>query len=133
MQGIVRWVEGQTMEGITSNGKRFGIYGEDHPSPMEMVLHAHAACSFIDIIGGLKGRMENVKSAHIEIDAKRVEEKPRVFSSINLKYVIEGNVPEELVHRIIEYSHEKLCSVGIMLTGFGVKLEWQLKIIDSNN
>ena len=61
MKGMVRWVEGLTMEGITSNGKSFGIYGDEYPSPMEMVLHAHAACSFVDVISGLKDRIKNVK------------------------------------------------------------------------
>jgi uncharacterized OsmC-like protein len=45
-----------------------------------------------------------------------------------MKYIINGNVPKELVNRIIEHSHEKLCSVGIMLTGFGMKLTWELEI-----
>jgi uncharacterized OsmC-like protein len=131
MQGMVRWVEGQTMEGITSGGKSFGIYGEEYPSPMELVLHAHAACSFIDLIGGLKGRMEGVRSAHIDINAERATEKPKVFTDVHLKYVIDGDVPEELVRRIIEYSHKKLCSVGIMLTGYGVKLTWELLLKNS--
>jgi putative redox protein len=132
MKGMVRWVEGLTMEGITSNGKSFGIYGDEYPSPMEMVLHAHAACSFIDVISGLKDRIKNVKSAHIEIDSERSVDSPRVFTKINMKYIIDGQVPKELVMRIIEYSHEKLCSVGIMLTGYGVKLTWELVINNSD-
>ena len=60
MKGTVRWVEDKTMEGITEGGKKFGIYGKDYPSPMEMLLHAHAACSFVDVIGGLKERMKDV-------------------------------------------------------------------------
>jgi|TARA_B100001142_G_scaffold240223_1_gene239062 putative redox protein len=128
MRGMVRWVEGQTMEGITEGGKKFGIYGEEYPSPMEMLLHAHAACSFVDVIGGLKERMKNVNAAWIEIEGERRVESPRVFTNIHMKYVIKGNVAEELVRRIIEYSHEKLCSVGIMMTGYGVKLTWDLKI-----
>jgi len=127
---MVQWVNGQTMEGITSSGKKFGIYGDEYPSPMELVLHAHAACSFVDLIGGLKERMENVNSAWVEIEADREVEKPRVFTAVHMKYVIKGNVPEELVRRIIEYSHEKLCSVGIMLTGSGVKLTWELDILN---
>ncbi len=132
MKGMVRWVEGLTMEGITSNGKSFGIYGDEYPSPMEMVLHAHAACSFVDLISGLKDRIKNVKSAYIEIDSERSEDSPRVFTKINMKYIIDGQVPKELVMRIIEYSHEKLCSVGIMLTGYGVKLTWELVINNSD-
>ena len=128
MKGTVRWVEDTTMEGITEGGKKFGIYGKDYPSPMEMLLHAHAACSFVDVIGGLKERMEDVDEAWIEIDGTRRDESPRTFESVHMKYVINGNVPKKLVNRIIEYSHQKLCSVGIMLTGYGMKLTWELEI-----
>ena len=128
MKGTVRWIEDKTMEGITEGGKKFEIYGKNSPSPMEMLLHAHAACSFIDVIGGLKERMEKVNRAWIEIEGTRREESPRTFQSVHMKYVIDGNVPRELVNRIIEYSHEKLCSVGIMLTGYGMKLTWELEI-----
>ena len=34
-----------------------------------------------------------------------------------MKYVIQGDVPRQLVERIIEKSHEKNCSVGAMVTG----------------
>ena len=49
MNGEVRWTAGEGYVGITSGGKSFEIYGETSPSPMEMVLHAHAACSLIDV------------------------------------------------------------------------------------
>ena len=60
MNGEVVWTEEEGYVGTTGRGKRFGIYGTDTPSPMEMVLHGHAACSLIDVIDGLKHRKENV-------------------------------------------------------------------------
>ena len=81
-------------------------------------------------IGGFSflNRMENINEAWIEIEGTRKEVVPRTFESVHMKYIINGNVPKELVNRIIEHSHEKLCSVGIMLTGFGMKLTWELEI-----
>ena len=49
MNGEVVWTEEEGYVGTTGRGKRFGIYGTDTPSPMEMVLHGHAACSLIDV------------------------------------------------------------------------------------
>ena len=78
MKGEVRWTGQGGYIGATSKGKVFGIYGDDSPSPMEMVLHAHAACSLIDVIDGLKERVANVEYATVEIEAERAAERPRV-------------------------------------------------------
>ena len=40
----------------------------------------------------------------------------------------EREVPEELVRRLIESSHEKYCSVGIMITRSGAELMWSLEM-----
>ena len=129
MKGEVRWTDQGGYIGATSKGKVFGIYGDDSPSPMEMVLHAHAACSLIDVIDGLKERVANVEYATVEIEAERAEERPRVFTSVNMKYIVKGDVPETLIHRLIESSHENYCSVGIMITRSGVTLKWSLEMI----
>ena len=60
VKGEVGWTESEGYVGITGGGKKFGIYNADSPSPMEMVLHGHAACSLIDVIDGLKHRTENL-------------------------------------------------------------------------
>ena len=116
MDGEVRWTADEGYVGTTSGGKVFGIYGESSPSPMEMVLHSHAACSLIDVIVGLKERASDIDSATVKIESVRADESPRVFTSINMRYIVKGDVPEKLVRRLIESSHEKYCSVGIMIT-----------------
>ena len=128
MNGEVRWTEEDGYVGTTSKGKVFGIYGESAPSPMEMVLHSHAACSLIDVIDGLKDRSDKVEYATVEIDSVRSEESPRVFTSINMNYIVKGDVPEKLVRRLIQSSHDRYCSVGIMITRSGTALTWTLEM-----
>ncbi|MFL2959174.1 MAG: OsmC family protein [Candidatus Thalassarchaeaceae archaeon] len=128
MNGEVRWTEEDGYVGTTSKGKVFGIYGESTPSPMEMVLHSHAACSLIDVIDGLKDRSDNVEYATVEIDSARSEESPRVFTSVNMNYIVKGSVPEKLVRRLIQSSHDRYCSVGIMITRSGATLTWTLEM-----
>jgi putative redox protein len=128
MNGEVIWTAGSGYVGTTGRGKRFEIYGSDTPSPMEMVLHGHAACSLIDVIDGLKHRKENVEFIKVEIDADRAEESPKVFTAVRMQYIVKGDVPETLVRRLIESSHEKHCSVGIMITRSGASLEWTLEM-----
>ncbi|MEE2629951.1 MAG: OsmC family protein [Candidatus Thermoplasmatota archaeon] len=129
MKGEVTWTGEGGYVGTTAAGKVFGIYGESSPSPMEMVMHAHAACSLIDVIDGLKDRIGNVEFATVDIETERAEESPRVFTSVCMNYKIKGDVPEELVRRLIETSHEKFCSVGIMITRAGSSLEWTLEMV----
>ncbi len=128
MNGEVLWTEEQGYVGTTGSGKKFAIYGSDSPSPMEMVLHGHAACSLIDIIGGLKDRVESVDSIRVQIEAERASEAPRVFTSVTMRYIVKGSVPEALVRRLIESSHEKYCSVGIMIARSGANLDWTLEM-----
>ena len=128
MKGDVSWTHGDGYVGTTSGGKRFSIYDESYPSPMEMVWHGHAACSMIDVVGGLQDRVENLEDLTVAIEAERAPESPKVFTSVNMRYIVRGDVPEKLVRRIIENSHEKLCSVGIMITRAGATLDWSLEM-----
>jgi len=97
---------------------------------MEMVLHAHAACSLIDVIEGLKDRKDNLDYATVEVEAKRADDKPKVFTAVKMNYIMKGDVPEMLVRRLIESSHERYCSVGIMITRSGATLDWTLEMAD---
>ena len=122
------WTETTGYTGTTGGGKTFGIYDSESPSPMEMVLHGHAACSLIDVIDGLKHRKENLEFIKVEIEAERADESTKVFTSVRMRYIVKGEVPEELVRRLIESSHEKHCSVGIMITRSGTELVWSLEM-----
>ena len=128
MNGEVRWTESGGYVGTTAGGKNFKIYGDSSPSPTEMVIHAHAACSLIDVIDGLKHRIANVEYAEVEIAVEMAENVPKVFTSVNMKYIIKGDVPEALVRRLIESSHETYCRIGIMITRSGASLDWSLDI-----
>ena len=126
MKGEVKWTGSGGYVGTTSSGKSFGIYGDSFPSPTEMVIHAHAACSLIDVIDGLKHRAANVEYATVEIEVEMAEKVPKVFTSVNMNYIIKGDVSEVLVRRLIESSHERYCRIGIMITRSGASLDWSL-------
>ncbi len=128
MKGIVRWMGDEDLEGENQHGITMPMHTSESPNPVQMVLLAHGGCTLLDVITGLKHRMENVRDMWIELDADRREEPPRKFTAIRMNYVIEGDVPQKLVERIIEKSHEKNCSVGAMVTGAGASLDWVLEI-----
>jgi len=128
MKGIVRWTTGEEIEGETDNGKVTQFHSDTAASPMQIVLQAHGACSLIDVIDGLKHRMENVRAMWVELESDRALERPKVFTAVRMRYVVEGDVPEKLVRRLIKQSHEKYCSVGVMITRSGTTLDWSLDL-----
>jgi uncharacterized OsmC-like protein len=72
------------------------------------------ACSLVDVVIGLKERP--FSKVWVELDSTRAETSPRVFKTVEMIYHVAGDVPEKLVERIVEKSHEKLCSVSNMFT-----------------
>ena len=128
MKGIVRWTIGEEIEGETDNGKITPFHSDTAASPMQIVLQAHGACSLIDVSGGLKHRMEDVRAMWVELESDRSLETPKVFTEIRMKYIVEGDVPEKLLRRLITQSHAKYCSVGVMITRSGATLNWTLDL-----
>ena len=128
MKGIVRWTIGEEIEGETDNGKITPFHSDTAASPMQIVLQAHGACSLIDVIDGLKHRMKDVRAMWIELESERSLETPKVFTEIRMKYIVEGDVPEKLLRRLITQSHAKYCSVGVMITRSGATSNWTLDL-----
>ena len=44
-----------------------------------------------------------------------MDEYPKVFSKIHMKFIVVGDVPEKVLEQAVNLSHEKYCSVGVML------------------
>tara|TARA_Y100000589_G_scaffold9008_1_gene7663 strand:+ start:623 stop:892 length:270 start_codon:yes stop_codon:yes gene_type:complete len=81
------------------------------------------ACSIVDVVVGLKDRQFG--KVWVDLDGQRREEYPRSFTEINMIYHVEGDVPEKLVRRTIEKSHEKYCSVSNSLDE-NIEINWDL-------
>tara|TARA_B100000575_G_scaffold95482_1_gene76089 strand:+ start:724 stop:1011 length:288 start_codon:yes stop_codon:yes gene_type:complete len=90
---------------------------------MQIFLQMIGACSIVDVIVGLKNRQFG--KVWVDLDGQRREEYPRSFTEINMIYHVEGDVPEKLVRRTIEKSHEKYCSVSNSLDE-NIEINWDL-------
>lgn len=85
-------------------------------SPMENVLASLAACSSYHVVSILKKKRQDFSDYSVEITANRRDEPPRIFTDIQLKYIIKGkNLNREAVESAIKLSEDKYCSVGGML------------------
>ncbi len=90
--------------------------GPNAASPMELVAMASATCTASDVISILQKKQQQVTGFEVHVLAPRAGEHPKVFTEINLEYVVTGRALDpKAVERAIELSLTKYCSVNKML------------------
>jgi putative redox protein len=118
----VTWVDGLQFVAesaghsiVIDGGPGFG--GDTGMPPMRLLLLGAAGCSAMDIIHILKNRMhKTVSGLRVEVNAEQAEEHPKVYTRIELKYLVKGRgLKDKDVRRAIELSNTKFCSAVIML------------------
>ncbi|RKZ20285.1 OsmC family peroxiredoxin [bacterium] len=127
MKGRLVWKGNLTFEGENEKGSKTTL-SKEGISPMEMLLLSLGGCTGMDVISILQKMKEPVEEMEIEVEGKREEEHPRVFTEINLKFIVYGKVNPEKLKRAIELSQERYCSVSIMLKRGGVEVNWEYEI-----
>ena len=123
MRGSVHWSSGTKLDCKNEGGQSIDVDWEEGPSPMQIFLQMIGACSIVDVVVGLKNR--DFGNVWVDLDADRRDEYPRSFTNVRMVYHVEGDVPEKLVRRTIEKSHEKYCSVSNSLSK-DVEISWDL-------
>ncbi len=62
----------------------------------------------------------------IQIESERAEEHPKVFTKINIKYILKSPDAElKDLERAVELSQDKYCSVSAMLKKAGVDISFE--------
>jgi len=98
--------------------------------PMEGVLACLAGCSMVDIVEMIKKMRRAISEFKVEVSGERVEEYPRVFHTVKIKYTIaSGDLKQEELERAVKLSMEKYCSVAAMLRRGGVNIEYEYRVI----
>ncbi|WP_376790889.1 OsmC family protein [Thermoflexus sp.] len=114
--------QGMKMEAVTPSGHTVvmdaapDVGGTNQgPRPMELVLAALAGCTAMDVLSILRKKRQPLEGFAMEIRGERAPEHPKVYTDIDLLYIVKGNVDPQAVVRAIELSATKYCSVGAML------------------
>ena len=81
------------------------------PSPMQALAFALAGCMAMDVVHVLKKGRHDLRGLRADLSGARADETPRRFTTISLKYTVNGEVPADAIERAIELSREKYCSV----------------------
>ncbi|MDD1782140.1 OsmC family protein [Enterovibrio sp. ZSDZ35] len=131
MQASVKWCGNKTFLGLSNSGHNIvmdGNGGEHAPSPMEMVLMGAGGCSSVDVVAALEEANQNVLGCEAQLSAERREQAPRLFTHINIHFVVKGDkIDESIVAAAVKDSLEKYCSVCLML-GAGVEMTHSYEI-----
>ncbi len=139
MQATVRWLDAVAFVGESGSGHGIVLDGApDHGGrnvglrPMEAILVGVGACSAFDVVTILAKSREQVTDCRVELDAERAETVPKVFTRIDMRFVVEGHdLKPAKVRRAVELSAEKYCSATAMMRAAGVEVSHSFEILDA--
>jgi len=123
MQATVTWDRGLTFSGSADTGfdvplgaERSVGGDEDGFRPLELMLVSLGGCTAMDVMSILTKKRQDVTGFHVQVDAERAEEHPRVFTAITVRYTVRGrNIDPAAVERAIELSETRYCPAQAML------------------
>ena len=123
MKASVTLDRGMAFSGVS--GKEFSVRMDSGPAvggedsgfrPMQLLLIGLGGCTGMDVLSILRKKRQDVSSFEILLDAQQAEEHPRVFTHIDIKYIIRGQgIRPAAVERAIELSETKYCPAQAML------------------
>lgn len=115
----VTWIRDRRFVGQASSGHAIVVDGSAEkvgPSPMELILIGLVGCTAYDVIGILQKKRQAVASLQVSARAERADEPPRVYTTIEVEYVVRGrDIKPKAVEDAIRLSKETYCSASIML------------------
>jgi len=101
-------------------------------TPMEMVLEALGGCTGMDTLSILRKKRTPFSRLEILIDSERAEEHPKVYTKINLHFILHSNGGEKALRdlqKAVMLSNDKYCSVSAMLRST-TKITIETEIVD---
>ena len=137
MKATVKWLDNMSFVGESGSGHSVVMDGPPDDGgrnlgvrPMEMVLLGMGGCTAFDVVHILKRARQNIVDCHVEMEAERATDIPKVFTKIHAHYVIKGKgLNAKKVERAITMTAEKYCSVSIMLAS-SVEITHDFEIIE---
>lgn len=123
MKSTLRWVNDVMFVGQADSGHSVVIDGPADAGgrnagfrPMELVLTGLGGCTAFDVVSILKKSRQQVSDCVVQLDAKRADDIPQVFTHIHIHFIVSGHdLSVAAVERAIKLSAEKYCSASLML------------------
>ncbi|MEM3977165.1 MAG: OsmC family protein, partial [Thermoplasmata archaeon] len=89
------------------------------PSAMDFLLVGLGSCTAIDVVDILRKMKEPLEKLQVEVEGKRAEDPPRVYTEVNIRYIAFGKINVKNLEKAIKLSQEKYCSASIMFKRSG--------------
>ena len=123
MKATIKWTGDVSFEGAADSGHKVRMDGPPEfggrnqgPRPMELVLIGMGGCTSFDVVHILRKSRQDITDCVAEIEAERAATDPKVFTRINIHFVVTGvKLDPKRVENAITLSAEKYCSASIML------------------
>ncbi|MFB6466452.1 OsmC family protein [Cytobacillus sp. Hz8] len=81
-------------------------------TPTEMLLASVAGCIGIDVTMIMRHYLASIQKLEIITDGTRKEKEPKGFTSINITFIIDGDIDSKRIWRAIDLGKEKYCAVS---------------------
>jgi putative redox protein len=92
------------------------VTGDTGMRPAELIPIAVAGCTAMDVISILRKKRQAVERYEIRASGEQMDEHPNAFTRIDVVHVVEGpEIDPDAVHRAVELSATRYCSVGATL------------------
>jgi len=118
----VKWVDGiqfvakaDTGHSIVMDAGGMGTPENTAPTPVELVLMGLGGCTGIDVLTILLKKRLDIRSFEVSVEAETVDEMPKVFKEVWVKYTVVGKVSETVMKKAVDLANTKYCSIGAML------------------
>ena len=98
--------------------------------PMELVLMALGSCSALDLVNILKKQRQQIDGLQIDVEGKRRDEVPNIFTAIHLTFKLQGTIDQAKAEKAAHLAVKKYCSVHDMLAAGGVDITYDIRLND---
>lgn len=123
LQGKLRLttVEGTGRRFVAESGSGHVVVMDDADGhtgakPIELALLALGGCTAFDVINILRKKRQRVTGYEVEVRAEQRAEPPAIFTRVEIKHRLRGQIDPEAVKAAIHLSESKYCSVGAMIS-----------------
>ncbi|MEM0486432.1 MAG: OsmC family protein [Thermoplasmata archaeon] len=101
------------------------------PSAMDFLLVGLGSCTAIDVVDILRKMKEPLEKLQVEVEGKRAEDPPRVYTEVNILNIAFGKINVKNLEKAIKLSQEKYCSASIMFKRSGTIINYTYEVIES--
>jgi putative redox protein len=130
----IRGESGRQFLGESGSGHRVVMDdadGDTGAKPIELALLALGGCTAFDVVSILRKMRQRVTGYEVELIAEQREEPPCVFTRVEIKHHLHGDITPEAVQKAIHLSESKYCSVDVMISK-SAEIKTTFEIVSEN-